>query len=135
MGALVGTVSSAISGNGTAGYVADVNLGQVPIVLFVWGIGRIVPVRVTSLTITEKLYDVALNPTYAEAQISMTVLTPQDLGDLQGPLATVALAANDYTLALRQVARAREPREQRVVHHRHDSLRERLRCFSQAAGT
>jgi hypothetical protein len=99
--ALVGAVSSVLSG-GTPKPNAKVPVMQVPIVLFVWGIGRIVPVRVTSLTITEKLYDVALNPTYAEAQISLAVLTPQDLADLKDTLSTVALASYDYTLALRQ---------------------------------
>ncbi|MBK8211882.1 MAG: hypothetical protein IPK78_20005 [Rhodospirillales bacterium] len=49
---------------------------QVPPVLFVWGTGRILPVRVTSLTITEKLYDADLNPTHAEAQLELRVLTP-----------------------------------------------------------
>jgi hypothetical protein len=101
IGALVGAVSSALSG-GSGKLKAKVPLKQVPTALFVWGIGRIVPVRVTSLQITEKLYDVALNPTYAEAAISLDVLTPQDLGDVKGPLGTVALAAYDYTLALRQ---------------------------------
>ena len=38
-------------------------------VLFVWGPGRIVPVRVTALTVTERLYDIVLNPTKAEVQI------------------------------------------------------------------
>ena len=40
-------------------------------VLFVWGPGRIVPVRVTALTINEKLYDGLLNPTHAEVQITL----------------------------------------------------------------
>ena len=35
------------------------------------GSGRIVPVRVTGLTITEKLYDGTLNPTHAEAQLAL----------------------------------------------------------------
>jgi len=37
-----------------------------PTVLFVWGPGRILPVRVTGLSITEKLYDEFLNPTHAD---------------------------------------------------------------------
>ena len=47
--------------------------------LFVWGLQRIVPVRVTDLTITEKLYDTALNPIHADAQIGLRVLTPDEI--------------------------------------------------------
>ena len=51
-----------------------------PTVLFVWGPGRIVPVRVTNLTITEKLYDaLLLNPIHAEATIEIQVLTPEEV--------------------------------------------------------
>jgi hypothetical protein len=73
--------------------------------LFIWGTGRIVPVRVTGLSITEQLFDPALNPIHAEAQLTLEVLTPAELaaasgdGDVLGTLATVAY---NYTLALRQ---------------------------------
>lgn len=75
---------------------------QVPTVLFVWGPGRIVPVRVTNLTVTEKLYDELLNPIHAEAQISMKVLTPDDVVSVPQPMKTIAKAAYTYTQALRQ---------------------------------
>jgi hypothetical protein len=74
---------------------------QVPAVLFVWGDGRIVPVRVTSLTITEKLFDAALNPTHADAQIELRVLTPTELKWV-GKLKTVATAAYHYTQTRRE---------------------------------
>ena len=48
-----------------------------PVVLFAWGLGRIVPVRVVSLTITERLYDTLLNPVHAEAQVGLQVLHPR----------------------------------------------------------
>lgn len=51
----------------------------VPMVLFVWGPKRVVPVRVTSLTITETLYDAQLNPVHAQADIALRVLTPAEL--------------------------------------------------------
>ena len=38
------------------------------------------PVRVTALTVTERLYDRALlNPTHAEVQITLRVLTSDEL--------------------------------------------------------
>jgi hypothetical protein len=72
-------------------------------VLFVWGPGRILPVRVTGLTITEKLYDsLLLNPTHAEAQISLKVLTPEELAFVSGPLGGLANAAYTFSQGLRQ---------------------------------
>jgi hypothetical protein len=75
---------------------------QAPVVLFVWGPERIVPVRVTSLTITEKLYDEFLNPIQADASLGLRVLTPEELLAVRGPLAPVAKAAYLYSQALRQ---------------------------------
>jgi hypothetical protein len=72
-----------------------------PTVLFVWGSGRILPVRVTSLAITEKLYDANLNPTHAEAQVELRVLTPLDLRSVKGALGETALAAYNYSLGKR----------------------------------
>lgn len=77
----------------------------VPSVLFVWGDGRIVPVRVTSLTITEKLFDAALNPTHADAQIELRVLTREELKWV-GQLKTLVTAAYDYTQTKREVGAA-----------------------------
>jgi hypothetical protein len=76
--------------------------GDLPVVLFVWGGARIVPVRVQSLSVTETLYDALLNPTHAEATITLQVLTKQDLANATGPLADVARGAYDYTHGARQ---------------------------------
>jgi hypothetical protein len=111
-GGLVGSVSASVSvgaggvsiGGSDGGQASrSVPQSQVPTVLFVWGPGRIVPVRVTTLTITERLYDTLLNPTYAEAQITLKVLTPEELQAVTGPLATVARASYTYSQGLRQV--------------------------------
>ena len=50
-----------------------------PMILFVWGPTRVLPVRVTSLNITEEAYDTLLNPTRAKAEISLSVLSYNDL--------------------------------------------------------
>jgi hypothetical protein len=105
---LVGTVSAAITAALTgvaAGPVRTVPQSVMPVTLFIWGPGRIVPVRVTGLTITEKLYDPALNPTHAEAQLSLRVLTPAELVAASADddvLASLATIAYTYTLTLRQ---------------------------------
>jgi hypothetical protein len=50
-----------------------------PLVFFIWGPSRILPVRVESITIREKEYDQLLNPILAEADLSLQVLTYRDL--------------------------------------------------------
>ncbi len=103
-GAVTAAIASALSGT-DSGPTRTVPQSVTPVTLLVWGPGRIVPVRVTGLTITEQLYDSTLNPTHAEAQLSLQVLTPAELAaasaddDVLGNLATVAYT---YTLTLRQ---------------------------------
>jgi hypothetical protein len=50
-----------------------------PLILFVWGPTRVLPVRLTSLSITEEAYDTLLNPTRAKAELSLSVLSYADL--------------------------------------------------------
>ena len=110
-GGLVGSVSASGIGGGdgfsgggstSAPVKRTIPESQVPTVLFVWGPGRIVPVRVTQLTITEKLYDEFLNPIHAEAQLGLRVLTPEELQAVNGPLKDVAQGAYAYSQGLRQ---------------------------------
>ncbi|HEY0558270.1 MAG TPA: hypothetical protein VGG20_28725 [Thermoanaerobaculia bacterium] len=51
---------------------------QAPLTLFVWGLKRIVPVVINSMTITEEAYDVNLNPIRAKVSLGMRVLTYDD---------------------------------------------------------
>jgi hypothetical protein len=107
--ALVGSVTASLGGitGGVSGGVSrPVPQNQVPTVLFVWGPGRIVPVRVTNLSITERLYDPLLNPTHAEATLGLRVLTPDELEYVTGPLAALARGAYDYSQGLRRVLAA-----------------------------
>lgn len=53
---------------------------QAPLILFVWNRSRIVPVRITELSITEKSFDPMLNPILAEVNLGMRVLSVDDLG-------------------------------------------------------
>jgi len=102
-GGLVGAVSSALGLSSGPPPGTAVPAAQLPTVLFVWGPGRIAAVRVTTLTITEKLYDgTLLVPTHAEAQIGLKVLTPPELQYVDGPLGTLANAAASYTQGLRE---------------------------------
>jgi hypothetical protein len=53
---------------------------QSPLALFVWSRHRVVPVRVTELSITEEAFDPALNPIQAKVSLGMRVLSVDDLG-------------------------------------------------------
>jgi hypothetical protein len=53
---------------------------EAPLILFVWGVKRVLPVRVNELSITEEFFDPALNPIRARVRISMRVLNYRDLG-------------------------------------------------------
>ena len=60
--------------------VLEVVPPEAPMTLLVWGSKRIVPVRLTELTITEEAFDPNLNPIRARVGMSLKVLTYQDLG-------------------------------------------------------
>jgi hypothetical protein len=53
---------------------------ETPLSVFVWSKNRIVPVRITDLSITEEAFDPMLNPTRAKVSLGMRVLTINDLG-------------------------------------------------------
>jgi hypothetical protein len=51
-----------------------------PLTLFVWGPKRVLPVRITDLTITEQAFDPSLNPILAKVHLGLRVMTYHDLG-------------------------------------------------------
>jgi hypothetical protein len=53
---------------------------EAPLALFVWSRHRIVPVRVTELSITEEGFDPTLNPVFAKISLGLRVLSVDDLG-------------------------------------------------------
>jgi hypothetical protein len=52
---------------------------QAPLTIFVWGQQRVLPVRLTSFSITEEAYDPNLNPIRAKVDLSLYVLSYNDL--------------------------------------------------------
>ena len=104
-GGLIGSVTAAlgIGGSSSPSPTQQVPAAQLPTVLFVRGPGRIVPVRVKALSITEKLYDsILLNPIHVEAQITLKVLTQDELKYVDGPLGSLANMAYSYSQGLRE---------------------------------
>jgi hypothetical protein len=69
-----------------------------PRILFIWGLTRVLPVEIHSMSITELQYDALLNPIRADVQIGMDVAqlatSPDD---------TVGKGALAYTNAIKEV--------------------------------
>lgn len=51
---------------------------EAPLMVLVWGVQRILPVRLTSLSITEEFFDPRLNPLRAKIDLSLEVLSSWD---------------------------------------------------------
>lgn len=52
---------------------------QAPLTLFIWSKNRVLPVRLTDLSVTEEAFDPALNPIRAKVSLGMRVLSVNDL--------------------------------------------------------
>jgi hypothetical protein len=65
--------------------IATIAPAAVPIVLLFWGAARVVPVRVTAVTVTETQFDPQLNPIQAKVELALRALTDADLSE--APLA------------------------------------------------
>ena len=68
-------VNTALSLIGTI----EVIPAEAPMTLFVWGPQRVLPVRIASFSITEEAHDQLLNPIRAKVDLSLDVLSYQDL--------------------------------------------------------
>lgn len=92
LGSVSGSVSFSASGVSVGGGadMEQLTRKDAPIVLFFWGPGRIVPVRITSLSIEEQQFSPLLYPTRAKASIGVRVLDLDDLVGVTGDPATGA---------------------------------------------
>ena len=69
----------------------------VPVLLFVWGAGRILPVRVTSMSIDETLFSPTLRPLQATVSLALEVLTPDAFRCQRDLSEKLAVAAYTFT--------------------------------------
>jgi len=58
----------------------EIAASMAPLPLFVFGAKRIVPVRITELSITEEAFDANLNPIRAKVSLGLRVLSVDDIG-------------------------------------------------------
>ncbi|MDD1759430.1 MAG: hypothetical protein LUQ44_02385 [Methanothrix sp.] len=61
------------------GGIVEIIQPEAPLALFIWGPTRVLPVRITSFSITEEAYDTLLNPIRAKVDLSLYVLSYSDL--------------------------------------------------------
>jgi hypothetical protein len=69
-------VSNGVAASGSL----EIAAAMAPLPLFIFGPKRIVPVRITELSITEEAFDATLNPMRAKVSLGLRVLTVDDLG-------------------------------------------------------
>jgi len=73
--------SRLISNNALAAAgVLEIAPTEAPLTLFVWSSNRVVPVRLTSYSVTEEAFDPRLNPLRARVSLGLRVLSVDDLG-------------------------------------------------------
>jgi hypothetical protein len=99
-GALSINLASLVGGGGGSG-PHQLPPNKLPTVLLFWGPFRILPVAITSLSITETEYDPLLNPLRADVSVNLQVLIPNQLaGD------TLANGAYKYSQGVKEVMAA-----------------------------
>jgi phosphoribosyl-dephospho-CoA transferase len=57
----------------------QLNPANLPLVLLVWGRSRVVPVKISSFSVTEEAFDPVLNPIQAKLELGLLVLNYVDL--------------------------------------------------------
>lgn len=100
-----GLLSVSVNGSIDSGFNASVKSKdaiprlEVPIVLFFWGPGRIVPVRITTFSVEEQQYSPLLYPIRAKVSLGLSVLNENQLLNVAGETgksAIVSLAKDCY---------------------------------------
>lgn len=100
--------AQALAGNARA----QATRPTVPICFFIWGPGRILPVRVTRFSVEETLYSPTLYPLQATVSLGIEVLTPDVFRSQSGIASELAIAAYNFTklqedvLAIAHIAKA-----------------------------
>ncbi len=78
----------------------------VPVVLFFWGLGRVLPVRLTSFSVEEQAFSPTLYPLRAKVTVGLSVVNPSvyQQQDREPNVAEqIAIAAYQYTMVQKQV--------------------------------
>jgi hypothetical protein len=104
-GSLSGSVSLGAGGlslSSTASAVIKAKQDEVPIVLFFWGPGRIVPVRITTFSVDEQAYSPILYPLRAKVTIGLKIIDASSLTDDKSAIVKIAKACYTFTRAQKE---------------------------------
>jgi hypothetical protein len=95
--------SGGLSGGGSiAAQSSPVPKAKSPTILFIWGPGRIVPVRINSFAVEEQLSNPMLYPLRAKVSLGMQVLTDLDFPD-PDTIEKLAVACYKFTMTQKRV--------------------------------
>lgn len=111
LGSVAGTLSMSTDGagikiGGGASTPKPVPRSAVPVVLFAWGPGRILPVRITSFSVEEQAYSPLLYPIRAKVNIGLKVVHTEELEKLNKKYKLskeIAIFANKWTYKQKEV--------------------------------
>ncbi len=103
VGASLGGGAGASVGASIAAQAERVPKSKAPTVLFVWGPGRIVPVRINTFAVEEQLNNPMLYPLRAKVSLGMQVLTDADFGRDPDTIEKLAIAAYKFTMTQKRV--------------------------------
>jgi hypothetical protein len=112
LGSIGGSLGGSAGGGGSPSG-SEVPARNVPVTMFIWGPGRIVPVRVTSFKVEEQTFSPILYPLRATVSLGLTVLQPSAFQRYQGtgesataiplkPEEEFAVGAYQFTMVQRQ---------------------------------
>ena len=81
IGATIDAIGDAIGGGGDDAPAQPIPREKYPRILFIWGLTRVLPVTIDSMSISELEYDAILNPLRAEVDITLSVINVDDCSD------------------------------------------------------
>ncbi|PXX69514.1 hypothetical protein SAMN05660489_02914 [Pseudomonas sp. LAMO17WK12:I10] len=81
LGAALDAIGDALGGGGDEPPAQPIPREKYPRILFIWGLTRVLPVTIDSMSIAELEYDAILNPTRAEVDIQLSVISVDDCSD------------------------------------------------------
>jgi len=81
IGAAIDAIGDAIGGGGDDAPAQPIPREKYPRILFIWGLTRVLPVTIDSMSISELEYDSILNPLRAEVDITLSVIAVDDCSD------------------------------------------------------
>ena len=81
LGAAIDAIGDALGGGGDDAPAQPIPRETYPRILFIWGLTRVLPVTIDSMSISELEYDSILNPLRAEVDITLSVIAVDDCSD------------------------------------------------------